>query len=110
MKRKRVYLDIEVRQTYSIIILWLAPHKADPIMNMISDAMRDHFRVSMSLNLAHMIMKPVYVIRYAMTTQPVLLKPWRSLVIVTNAVLTIETSRLGRKIAIKILFNQFFMS
>jgi ABC-type transport system involved in cytochrome c biogenesis permease subunit len=94
-------------------------------MNKINDAIRHHFRVSMSLNLAQMIMKPVpielikfsllspqlaidipvYVTRYAMTTQPVLLKPWRSLAMVTNAVLTIETSRLGRKIAIETLFN-----
>jgi hypothetical protein len=40
-------------------MLWLAPHIADPIMNKTSDANRHHFRVSMSLSLAQMIMKPV---------------------------------------------------
>lgn len=48
---------------------------------------------------------PVYVIRYAMTTHPDWLKPFKSLAIVTSAVLTMETSRFGRKIAIEILFN-----
>lgn len=34
--------------------------------------------------------------RYATTTQPVWLKPWRSSVMATSEVLTIETSRFGR--------------
>lgn len=43
--------------------------------------------------------EPVYVMRYATTIQPVLLKPCKSSVIATSDVLTIEISRLGRKMA-----------
>lgn len=87
---------------------------------------RDHFRVAISLSFAQKMMKPsncistftlvtfvhqwqsvvylpVYVMRYAMTTQLVWLNPFKSLAIVTKAVLTIETSRFGRKMAIDIL-------
>lgn len=84
--------------TYSWTMVLAATQLPENIVKMNMDRRSTVFRPNKSLDLATMIMKLVYVSRYAVTTQLLWLNPLRSSVIDTREVLTIDISRLTRKV------------